>query len=151
MQRPLAALGCSVLNHSEKNTLFHGIPMVDRIHLPWVHISPQTRERGFFNRLCHELILEPGKGSSLSNLINRTWKNHIFSKECWDTVTEESRGVWLAGENPKDLNTWGLHQKLLTRLLGRLSEIQCIKTCHGAKQRFTTFIFSVMLLLYFGL
>ena len=43
----------------------------------------------------HELILEPGKGSSLSNLINRTWKNHIFSKECWDAVTEESRGVWL--------------------------------------------------------
>ena len=43
---------------------------------------------------------------------------------------EES--AW-AGKNPKDLNTWGLYQKLLSRLLGRLNEIQCTKTCCGAK------------------
>ena len=82
--------------------------MVDMIHLPWVHVPPQARERGFFNRLCHELILELGKGSSPSNFINRTQKDHIFSKECWDAVTEESRGVCLGRQKPQGSKHLGI-------------------------------------------
>ena len=120
MQRPLAALGCGILDHSERNTLFRGIPVVDMIHLPWVHLSLQTIERGFFNRLCHELILEPGTGSSLLNFINRPWKNHIFSKESWDAVTEESRGVWLGRRKPQGSKHLAIAPEAAHQVIGKI-------------------------------
>ena len=99
--------------------------MADTIGLPWIlclGVNPGWGD-GFSDGLGCELTLKPENQWNLSSLMTKSLEE-VFSKEYRGALPKESRGYLLGRQKHQVSIHEELQQKLPTRLLGGLDEIE---------------------------